>query len=217
MKASARSRALARRFDKLSLRERVLVLVAAIAVLVGAFDVLVLKGLDARRARLSHELADLQSGMDQTTRAALASAAADPVQAAVARAASLQRQLDGIDAELASRAAGMIAPRRMTEAIRDVLDRQHGLTLIALRNLKASALPDAQVELPARAPRPYLHTVEIVVQGRYLDVVAYLRALEALPWRFYWRRLELASTHYPTNEVHLELGTISMDSEWIGL
>jgi MSHA biogenesis protein MshJ len=213
----AYTRLLARRFDRLSLRERVLVMVAVIAVLVGAFDVLLLKRLDARRAQLSHELADLQAGMDQTSKAALASAASDPVQAALTRSASLKSQLATVDAELASRSAGMIAPRRMTEAVHDVLSRQHGLTLISLHNLAAIALPDARIAVPAGTPRPYLHTVEIVLQGRYLDVLAYLRALEALPWRFYWRRLELASTRYPTNEVHIELGTISMDSEWIGL
>ena len=56
-----------------------------------------------------------------------------------------------------------------------------------------------------------------MLEGRYLDVLAYLEALEALPWHFYWRRLELTATSYPTNRVRVELGTVSMGSEWIDL
>ena len=40
---------------------------------------------------------------------------------------------------------------------------------------------------------------------------------EALPWRFYWRQLDLQTTAYPLNRVRVEVGTVSMDSEWIGL
>ena len=56
-----------------------------------------------------------------------------------------------------------------------------------------------------------------MLEGRYLDVLAYLEALEALPWRFYWRRLELTTTRYPLNRVRVELGTVSMGREWIDL
>jgi MSHA biogenesis protein MshJ len=59
--------------------------------------------------------------------------------------------------------------------------------------------------------------VELIVEGNYLDVLAYLHALEALPYRFYWRVLELKSTEYPVNRVRIELGTLSMDREWIGI
>jgi MSHA biogenesis protein MshJ len=64
---------------------------------------------------------------------------------------------------------------------------------------------------------PYLHPVELVVEGRYLDVVAYLRALEGLPWRFYWRVLQLETKTYPLNRVRIELSTVSLDKEWIGV
>ncbi len=64
---------------------------------------------------------------------------------------------------------------------------------------------------------PYVHPVEIVVEGTYLDVLAYLHALESLEWRFYWRLLELESTAYPRNRVRIELSTLSLDRDWIGV
>jgi MSHA biogenesis protein MshJ len=62
-----------------------------------------------------------------------------------------------------------------------------------------------------------MHPVEIVVEGAYLDVLEYLRALESLEWRFYWKVLELKTTRYPINRVRIELSTLSMDKEWIGV
>src|SRR5262249_27246435 len=69
----------------------------------------------------------------------------------------------------------------------------------------------------AEARGPYVHPVEIVLEGSYLDVLTYLQSLEALPWRFYWRVLDLQSGKYPLNRVRVELGTVSMTREWIGL
>jgi MSHA biogenesis protein MshJ len=204
-------------YDRLSLRERVLVMAAALAILVGAFNMFFMRSLEARRKELALELSTVQAEMDTAAKAALAATAADPIAAQTQRVAALRARLAATDAQLASQAAGMIPPKRMMQVLHDVLSRQRGLTLVSLRYLGATALPDATASASGRIPRPYLHTVEIIVQGSYLDVLAYLRALEALPWRFYWRRLELTTTHYPTNEVRLELGTVSMDSDWIGL
>ncbi len=206
--------ALAGRFDRLTLRERLFILVAAITVLVGAFKLLLLGPLDARGAQLAQQLSGLEMGINETARAA----AADTTAAAYVQAADLETRLAAVNAELSSQSAGMIAPQRMAEVIHDVLSRQQGVVLVSLRNLEAIKLPlDAAGESAAGTPRPYEHTVEIVLEGRYLDVLAYLEALEALPWRFYWRRLELTTTRYPINRVRVELGTVSMGSEWIGL
>jgi MSHA biogenesis protein MshJ len=112
----------------------------------------------------------------------------------------------------------MIAPDRMIEAIHDVLDAQHAVALVSLHNLPALPLPAAQEgETSAEGTHPYLHRVELVLEGPYLNVLAYLAALEKLPWHFYWRHLELTSAPYPTNQVRVEIGTISPDRDWIGL
>lgn len=205
---------LAGRFDRMTLRERLFVLAATITVLVGAFRMLLLAPLDTRGAQLSQQLAVLETGINETTKAA----ASDTAMATYAQAADLKARLAAVNAELSSKSAGMIAPQRMVEVIHDVLSRQQGVVLVSMRNLEAIKLPlDAAGESATDTPRPYEHTVEIVLEGRYLDVLAYLEALESLPWHFYWRRLELTATSYPINRVRVELGTVSMGSEWIDL
>ncbi|HTE39516.1 MAG TPA: hypothetical protein VK629_01730, partial [Steroidobacteraceae bacterium] len=64
---------------------------------------------------------------------------------------------------------------------------------------------------------PFIHPLEIVVEGNYLDVLRYLQSVESLPWRFYWQALELKQTEYPTNRVRIRLNTLSMDKEWLGV
>ena len=209
--------ALAGRYTQLSLRERALVLIAAVTLITGLFEYTLLGPLQARRSRLAQELSGLEAGMNTAASAAVQSANADPAQAADRELARLSAQLREVDAQLTSQAAGMISPQRMIEVIHDVLSRQNGLALVSLRNGEPLRLPAPSTRDNTAAGRPYLHTVEIVLDGRYLDVLAYLRALERLPWHFYWRRLELTSTHYPLSRVRVELGTVSMDSEWIRL
>ncbi len=108
----------------------------------------------------------------------------------------------------------------MTQVIHDVLSRQKGVTLVSLQSLAPYALidggpaqdaaqpPGAEATpgqtVPATAVNsgsegPYVHSVKLVVQGRYLDVLAYLQALEGLPWHFYWQSLVLDATHSPTD------------------
>jgi MSHA biogenesis protein MshJ len=64
---------------------------------------------------------------------------------------------------------------------------------------------------------PFLHPVEIVVEGDYVSVVAYLRAIEAMPWRIHWRSLELTAGEYPVNRVRLVIGALSLSRDWINV
>ncbi len=63
----------------------------------------------------------------------------------------------------------------------------------------------------------YRHPVEIEVVGGYLDVMAYLSALEAAEWKFSWRRFEYVVDQYPNAQVLIELETLSREKEWLGV
>jgi MSHA biogenesis protein MshJ len=222
----------AARFNRMSLRERALV---AGATLIGIVMFWMLAFLDPATAKdraLSAELAGLQDTIITTSQAMESAVAADPTRAALAREDKLKRQLEDVNAKLASKSAGLIPPERMVQVIHDVLSRQHGVTLVSLHNkpvttltAKSAAAAADSSELasePASEPAaatagPYVHPIELVVEGRYLDVMEYLRALETLPWRFYWTVLELQTADYPTNRVRIELSTLSMDRDWIGV
>ncbi len=203
------------RFDHLSLRERVLAVAATIVVLVVALNGLLLNKLDARRKSLGGELTTLQGSMTTAANTVEAMNAADATSTALTQRQALQHDLESVNSQLASEAAGMIAPERMAEVIHGMLSRQHGVTLVSLRSLPARKVVDDKSSTDQGGP--YVHPVELVLEGSYLDILGYLQSLEALPWRFYWRVLDLHSSNYPLNRVRVELGTVSMAREWIGL
>ncbi len=55
----------------------------------------------------------------------------------------------------------------------------------------------------------------MVVEGDYPSVVAYLRALESLPWRIHWQRLDLNVGSYPVNRVRIVIGALSLSRDWM--
>ena len=102
----------------------------------------------------------------------------------------------------------------MVEALREVLESQHDLRLVSLQNLPATPLsPSNSPDIPPSGP--YVHPLEIVVEGGYLELLRYLRAVEASPWRFYWKSLQIETLEYPLARARLRLNTLSMDLEWL--
>ena len=223
---------LAGRFDRLNLRERVLTTAAILAVLIALFNSLVMHRLEMRRKQLAQQLAEIGAGVDTGTMEDGSDAGAT-----LERTTTLAASLSQAAARLRSQSAGLIPPQRMTQVIHDVLRRQQGVTLVSLRSLAPYALVDGAPQdgteaqspgasasqtvsaaaLSSASEGPYVHSVELVVQGRYLDVLTYLQALEGLSWHFYWQSLALDATQYPTTRVTLRLGTLSTSREWIQL
>lgn len=203
MKTGSAIAAVGKRFDRLSLRERVLTTAATLTVLVALFHVLLLQRLESRRKQLTQQLTEIND-----------TAGTQDAGASLQRTIALAAQLRQVTARLDSQSAGLIPPQRMTQVIHDVLSRQQGVTLISLSSVAPRALADRS---GGPSNGPYVHSVVLVMQGQYLDVLAYLQALEDLPWHFYWQSLDLDATHYPVTRVTVRLGTVSMSHDWIEL
>lgn len=211
------------RFEALTLRERAVVVLAIVGLLVFSWDSLLMEPLRLKRVALESELATA-SAFGVKPQSADES---DPRQLAMTRAGELQTQLQGIDAQLASTASGFVSSKRMIEVLHDMLTRQGRLELVSIRNLPVTSLiPDSgggadtaagADSVPAPARPPYVHAIEIVIDGQYADILDYLAALEALPWKFRWNSLDLSTAGYPRNRVRIELSTLSLDSTWLGV
>lgn len=60
----------------------------------------------------------------------------------------------------------------------------------------------------------FRHSIRVTLQGKYVDIVRYLRAVEALPWRVMWDAMALESSEYPLSTVTVEFHTLSTDAAW---
>jgi MSHA biogenesis protein MshJ len=99
-----------------------------------------------------------------------------------------------------------------------------GLDQVAAK--AAAAAPAAPTEAAAAAtakpvPRAvdliYRHGVEMTVEGNYLDMVAYMTMLEAMPTQLFWGQASLDARDYPKARLRLVLFTLSLDQRWMKL
>jgi MSHA biogenesis protein MshJ len=212
-------RPLVERLDGFSFRERALVFGAGVALLYVAWQSLLMDPLTARAKVAEQHLADARRQMTMSEQIG-AAAAHDPAVEAALRNGALAARLAALDSDLNSVAHGYVAPERMTELLRSLLAKQQGLTLVSLANMPVESLspPSASKQVAAIAlddRGPFLHPVEMVVEGDYGSVVAYLRALEAMPWRIHWQRVELTAGDYPVNRVRIVIGALSLSRYWM--
>lgn len=203
-------RRLAEQFDARATRERLLIFGAFLAVVLAAWDSLLMKplrdvttGLQAEIAAAGINTAEIDDG-------------SDPHRTALLRAGELQLRSAQLDSQIAGSAQGFVPATRMIGVLHDVLQQQSGLALVSIRNLPVrSLIAGASGDAPPSPP--YVHSIELVIDGRYADIQAYVHELEALPWKFRWSLLELSTRKYPVNRVRISLSTLSMDATWLGV
>ncbi len=219
----ARLGLLLERVNHLSLRERTMVFGAGVVLIVMAWQILLMDPLTRRAGTAQQQLLELRQRL-QAAELAASSVAQSPALVAATRNRALEQRLAQLDAELAAAAHGYVAPERVAQLLGELISRQHGLTLISLRNLpvESLALPAGPSATTAARPTvrdrgPFLHPLELIVSGDYPSIVAYLQALEHLPWRLHWERLELQVEHYPANRVRLVIGALSLSREWMSV
>ncbi|HYM35397.1 MAG TPA: type II secretion system protein GspM [Steroidobacteraceae bacterium] len=203
------------RFNTMSLRERAMVASAVLALLVFLWDRALMNPLRQREQQLQQDLAATQQGLAALSATIQSRADENPLVLAMKQKQSLTESISAVDRELQSTSAGLIPPDRMLAALRDVLQHENGLRLVSMHNLPVASLVPTQPGAPLQGP--YVHSLEFVVEGGYLDVLRYLEKVEALPWRFYWQVLELKTAEYPLNRIRIRLNTLSMDKEWLGV
>jgi MSHA biogenesis protein MshJ len=208
------------RVDALSLRERALLFGVGTALISVAWQVMLMDPLAHRAQAAEQRLQDARSHLEATDRATTA-AAQDPAVMAAARNLALRQRGERIEAQLAEAARDYVSPERMPELLRQMLASQQGLTLVSLRNLPVESLAGTAAATPGMPPPedrgPFVHPVELIVEGDYLSVLAYLEALERLPWRMHWQRLELKAGAYPVNRVRIVIGALSLSRDWMSV
>lgn len=204
-------------------RERLFLFAAVLFALFGLWDLLLLQPLERAREEARVELAALTGRID-TDRQQIAQLSAllgeDPDADARGRHAALEAGLAGVEARIREASAALVGPVRMTRLLEDLVGGDGGLTLERL----ASAPPTAVATGPSgdggdgSEPRAllYRHGLELEFSGGYLDLLDYLQAVEALPWRLFWDRLEVTVEHYPTMHARLRVYTLSLEEGWIG-
>jgi len=210
-----RLRAILERIDDASLRERVLVFLAAVAFLALVANEALFEPLEARNRAArggvqaqEEELARLRGQLQR----AFGEGGVQAERTLRARIAGLREEIAALDRRVAEAERAFTAPERMRTVLERLLEPRPQLALVEFRTLPVELLVEEEKGVRARI---YRHGVEFALRGTYADLYGYLAAIETLPTRLYWGRVELQAQDYPRHTLRVRLYTISFDRTWL--
>ena len=211
---------LADRIDSLSLRERGFVFVGLVALAYLAWDIFLLQPVNDQRKQVRDEIALVQERIVSSSRRLqemTASTARDPNLELQREQDQLEKTLVILNERLASRTANVVEPAEMAVLLEKVLDRQKGLRLISMESLGATPVFESEEGETVGGGGIFRHGLEMQLEGSYLELLDYVRALEALESNFFWEALEIETIDYPRNQIRLRVYTLSLSEDWIGV
>jgi len=231
----------AERIDGMSVRERAMILVAAVAVTYSVLDVTLVSPVRGKQRQADQELAQRKTDiitLGEKLQALAQGRALDPDAANRRKLEDSKARLSALDRELQAQSAQLIAPERMRGILGKFLASRPRLQLVELKTLPQVTLDlsaggvqkSAAAQATPGQPQPagtapsgdtgtraqlFKHGVELTLRGSYIDLLDYLRGIEGLPDRLYWDRLQLTVNEYPVATMKLTIYTVSMDKGWL--
>ena len=222
--------ALIQRWEKLSgqvealtLRERAILLGAIVIGVVFIWGQFIFAPLQDRHKRASSNLISLTQ--QQTTFAEQQLLLTqrlkdDPNRELRAQRAELEAQLSKVKSEIERQLSGLIAPEKMADVLRSMLQQQEKLKLVSLKNMPVAPFnPSGQtVESEPKEGEAglYQHSMELVMDGEYFDVLEYIKRIESLKG-FSWETMNYEVIDYPKARVTIKISTLSLEEDWIGV
>ena len=203
------------RIDNATLRERIMLFAAAALVLIGCVNYVLIDPLRATQKRLGAQI-NQRAGELRTVQAELQRNAhalgSDPDSVNRQRVSELRAEVSALDAKIKAEQQRFTSPDRMRGVLEEMLERNKGLRLLDMKTLPVSNMTASQGQA---ARRVFRHGVELTLAGSYLDLHAYLVALEGLSTQLYWGKAEMRVTHYPVATLTLTVYTLSFDQAWL--
>jgi MSHA biogenesis protein MshJ len=154
----------------------------------------------------------------------------DPDVAERERIDAKRKQVAELDSQLSRLQRTLVPPESMRAVLEQLVGRDGRVRIVRLQNLPAAPLveksggqvapgpgtgPEATTSAAQDGNRHvYKHGVQVVVEGPYLDLLAYVARLEKQTWQVYWGRTVMTAD-YPKAQVELTLYTLSLDKAWL--
>jgi len=204
------------RFNATSSREKLTLLLTAIAIIWGAWDALVYQPLAHQKNELSTELSNLKIELSAQEMAAMqieANGKIDPNIANQKKLVAINQQLNTLKQQLDIGHKRFVSAQSMAQVLQEMLQKNKRLTLINLETLPVTDLST----LEQKKSWVFRHGLAITIQGNFFDTLNYLQSLESLTWRFNWDNIDYQVKDFPTAETTFQVYTLSFEENWLGL
>jgi len=221
----------------MSKRERTFIFVAVVVLGLSLVNTLLLEPLFVQQKTLRNQLSQQQQKMNEVqAQITLVQQENSPNANSPQRKQlnQLKQELEEGNAYLKSNRERLVQPEKMAEHLRQLLNRNNRLQLVALNTLPVTPLIDQPIARDSNTSNAdqarvvqktasnsglekqvFKHGVQLTLRGNYLDLLQYLSALEKLPQQMFWASAQMNVVKYPAAELTLILYTLSLDKTWL--
>ncbi|HHX8649730.1 type II secretion system protein GspM [Vibrio antiquarius] len=205
------------RFGEMSAREKVLIALCGLVVVIMLLFTLVLEPKLNEIISNERQLSNLKQAnqkIEIDTLRIQAQLKKDP-NAEIDRAISnLLTESQHLSMQLAEIIEHLITPSQMAELLENVLEQQSGIHLLSLQTLPSE--PITEDKEASQYSGYYVHPIRMELTGDYFSIANYLNKLESLPASYYWRSFSYKVEEYPKAKLVLEVYTLGSREEFIG-
>lgn len=201
--------------DRLSIRERAIVLLSLVCVLAGiSYGALWYLGwTDQSVVRNQITELQVQTTENQNMRLVLEQARSNPqMQTLSSQNERLRREIRDLDDRISGITDVLIPPDTMATLLRELLGSSD-LTLVRFGALPAQPVNQADTG----EARLFRHQLEIELTGSFEALTSYLQTIETLPWRLFWDELGVETEQYPKLKIRLKVHTLSDQEAWLNV
>jgi hypothetical protein len=223
------------RFEAFAMRERLLLVGAAVALVYLLWEMLLFHPLTKEkqvlvaRERVAQQAIQMTEAEITVLRNLVNK---DPNVELRQEIADLRARLNSLDQQLDTLAVGLVPAHTLPKVMHGILSKTGKLQIEQLITLPPEILNLAagvnKVEVQPAETKPstaavqpentesveqgasvYRHSVVLSLSGDFASVVQYLRELEHSDWRFYWESLRYQVSDYPQAKIRLRVFTLS--------
>jgi MSHA biogenesis protein MshJ len=198
------------RVDGMELRQRIMLLVVCLAIMFYVADTLAIQPAIKQQKVLRQAINDWELKLD-VLRERTGILPDNPAGSASSPYADMLSRLALLDARIREKMGGLLAPDQAIEVLKQVLEQEEELRLLEVnagsRPLKGTELPGENGLADTGINR---YQMQLQLEGNYLATLRYLRALEGLPWKFFWQGVDYEVTEYPNARITIDLYTLGM-------
>lgn len=211
---SSRMMQLRKAYTQRSGREKIWMVLAVVALIVGLWDSLIHLPMQNKTAQIKQqtEQSQQQSAQMQQAIRLLQSQVGETSAEKQQRLEALQQQVAATQDRLQAESSGLVSPERMAKVLKQVLAQTQGVELLKLKTLPPQ--PWSEVASPD-APLIYQHGIEMQLQGDYFAILNYLQLVEAQAG-FDWESMDYQVRVWPTAQVTIRLHTLGLEEAMLG-
>lgn len=207
---------LAQKFDALSQRERGLIAIALLA-LIAMLAYMPIESLWKQQYSTAQQLKVIEQENQVSVQQIdlyQQRLALDPNQDYRQRLTLLQQQNQQLDTQLNEQMVDMVPADYMPELLGNLLGQVQGITLQKFTSIAPVPLLAVGEEKKLNL---YSHGIRMSLEGDYFSVLRFVEAVEAMPDKLYWKRLDYKVADYPKGKVDIELYTLSINKDFISV